>query len=93
MSLALETIAYSHNRNAIELDFAKGWTPEAEGPWAGFDGPVDEDGIACEITLPAWRVIAFHALFRDVSERLYTLLGDTVERYVATRLGVRWEFS
>jgi hypothetical protein len=88
-SLALETIAYSENRNAIQLDFIEGWSEELDGPWAGFELPIDpESHVPCHITLPAWSATAYHAFFRDARNRLYDLLGDTPEQYVATRLGI-----
>jgi hypothetical protein len=87
--LALETIVFSSNRNAIETDFLRGWSEEIDGPWSGFSIPFDHDtGIPCEITLPAWRAIAYHAFARDVDERIYELLGDSPEEYIAARLGI-----
>jgi hypothetical protein len=87
--LALETIMCSNNRNAIEADFLKGWSEETDGPWAGFSIPFDSDtGIPCDITLPAWRAIAYHAFAGDVDDRSYELLGDSPEEYIAARLGI-----
>ena len=85
---ALEAICFSENRNAIEADFLEGWSPHDPGPWARFDVGVDSDtGLPWDITLPAWSAIAYHAFARDVSARLYELLGDTPENYIAVRLG------
>lgn len=92
MSLALETIAYSENRSAIETDFLRGWSIEHDGPWASFTLPVDpESGEPCEITMPAWSAISYHAFSRDVNERVYALLGDTPERFVASIIGIDWD--
>jgi hypothetical protein len=91
LSLSLETIGYSENRNSIETDYMRGWSEELDGPWTGFQLAVDPElGGPCDITLPAWSAIAYHALFRDVRRRVYELLGDTPEQYIATRLGVDW---
>jgi hypothetical protein len=76
VSLALETVSYSSNRNAIETDFITGWSEEQDGPWSKFQLPVDPDTYEpCHITLPAWRVIAYLAFSRDLSERLLRATG------------------
>jgi hypothetical protein len=90
--LALELIMFSENRNAIESDFLEGLPHESGGPWARFEGPFDpESGMHYAITLPSWTAIAYHALWRDVQEQLYSLLGDSPEQYIATRMGHFWE--
>ena len=92
LSLALETVVYSDNRNAIESDFIRGWSTELKSPWASFELPfAPETGEPCDISLPAWTAIAYHSFYRDVSRRLYELLGDTPERYIAARLGIDWK--
>ena len=85
---AFETIAYSQNRNAIEVEVIEGWSVEEGGPWAKFQGPIDPDSEEFfGITLPAWPAIAYHAFRRDLNERIDAILGATPERYIATRLG------
>jgi hypothetical protein len=87
-----ETVAFSDNRNAIEQDFIEGWSEELDGPWANFQLPIDPDvGEPYDITLPAWAAIAYHAFYRDVSQRIYEVLGDEPEQYIATRLGHDWK--
>jgi hypothetical protein len=89
-SLALETVAYSEHRNAVETDFIPGWSLEPQGPWARFEGPIDpEYDEPCELTLPPWSSIAYHAFAREVEAALYAALGDTPFNYLAARLGLK----
>lgn len=89
-SLALETVMYSENRNAVETDFIPGWSLEPQSPWARFEGPIDPDyDTPCELVLPPWSSIAFHAFVRDVEAQLYEALGDTPFNYLAVRLGLK----
>lgn len=77
-ALALETIVYSENRDAVTTDYVAGWSVEFGGPWGTYIGPIDlETGRQGEVTLPSWASIAFHALLRDVEEVLRARLGGT----------------
>ncbi len=90
VSLALETVAYSESRNAVETDFVPGWSLEPQSPWARFEGPIDpEYDEPCELVLPPWSAIAYHAFARDVEADLYAALGDTPCNYLAARLGLK----
>lgn len=39
------------------------------------------------VTLPSWHDLALYVFFTDVSDRIYAILGDDPESYLATRLG------
>lgn len=89
--LVFETIAFSQHRDAIEEDFVEGYFDDELQKWVRLEGAFDrEDKMWYTLNLPPWPTIAYHAFFRDVSERLYANLGDTPEQYIATRLGHSW---
>lgn len=85
-------VAYSESRNAVETDFVPGWSLEPKAPWARFQGPIDSEyDEPCELVLPPWSAIAYHAFSRDVGAALYAALGDTPVNYLAARLGHKRE--
>lgn len=93
-SLALETLAYSDVPDAITAWFPEERFTLAPSGWTEVKVGQHEEETLRDITsftLPPWQDLAFYAFFNDVSERIYAILGDDPQSYLATRLGIKWD--